>query len=315
MIYLNPDNYRQEAETHKEKLKPKIKKRIEDNKPQLPINLKRFILNEIDKILTGKPADLVKINNEFNQKINHLKNRSKKRIEEKIRTIFNYDNFTEKFVRDYDAYDLAELLNLRTCTYCNRSYTITVLTKKPKEGHITRPQFDHYFPKKENPLLALSFYNLIPSCSICNSTLKGRTELDLSTHLHPYIDNCLNHFRFTYNPQNLSSAQGANNQHSILIKTDVSSDKTMADKIEATFDVFKIKETYNGHAEEVSDLLKIRNLMSDRYLEILKKTYKLNISDDELYRLAFGTYRKESEFHKRPFSKLKKDILKELGMI
>jgi hypothetical protein len=55
--------------------------------------------------------------------------------------------------------------------------------------------------------------------------------------------------------------------------------------------------------------------MGDRYLQELKTTYKLKITDDELYRLAFGTYRQEADFHKRPFSKLKKDILKELGMI
>ena len=89
----------------------------------------------------------------------------------------------------------------------------------------------------------------------------------------------------------------------------------MSKKIESTFDIFKIKEIYNGHMAEVSELLRIRDLMSDKYLEILRKTYDLKISDDELYRLAFGTYRKESEFHKRPFSKLKKDILKELGII
>ena len=39
-----------------------------------------------------------------------------------------------------------------------------------------RPQFDHWFPKKKYPLLAISFYNLIPCCTYCNSSVKGDIE-------------------------------------------------------------------------------------------------------------------------------------------
>lgn len=56
----------------------------------------------------------------------------------------------------------AQRIGVTTCPYCNRSYIFT----SSKSG--TRPQYDHYFPKSKYPYLALSMYNLIPCCSICN---------------------------------------------------------------------------------------------------------------------------------------------------
>ena len=32
----------------------------------------------------------------------------------------------------------------------------------------SKKQIDHFFPKRKYPFLALCYYNLIPSCDICN---------------------------------------------------------------------------------------------------------------------------------------------------
>lgn len=45
---------------------------------------------------------------------------------------------------------------------------------------------------------------------------------------------------------------------------------------------------------------------------ILKGT---SISDKEIYRLAFGTHIDDAQFDRRPLSKMKKDILNELGIL
>jgi len=200
----------------------------------------------------------------------------------------------------YDAYVLARNLDINTCVYCNRNYTSTV--KK-----ITRPEFDHYFSQAQHPLLALSFFNLIPSCSICNSNIKGKKELILKDNLHPYIDNCLEDFVFSYD-------------YDIKVKDSlVSKVKYLrkGSKVEKTFIFFKINEVYNAHTEELRDLIKIRETFSDRYLEVLSKTVLsgVRIGKDELYKLAFGVHLDEKNISKRPFSKFKKDILIELGII
>lgn len=41
----------------------------------------------------------------------------------------------------------------------------------------------------------------------------------------------------------------------------------------------------------------------------------VNLSKEEVYRLAFGTHLTEDKFDRRPLSKMKRDILTELGIV
>ena len=214
-----------------------------------------------------------------------------------LNNIFDYDKYFSKKSSPYSTYDLASNLEINTCTYCNRLYTKTVI----KPNKITRPEFDHWFPKSVYPLLALSFYNLIPSCNICNSTVKGSSSMTLKTHLHPYIDKP--QFKFSY----------YNKTHGTYGFKVTS---LPGSKSANTVSAFKIKEIYEMHEDEIEDLRKIRDTYSDRYLSILASQFTgLAISEDEIYRLAFGTYNDEDFFDKRPLSRMKRDILLELGII
>jgi hypothetical protein len=217
-----------------------------------------------------------------------------------VENIFKYDNSFAEKERKYSTYDLANNLSISSCVYCNRMYTKTVY--KPKK--ITRPEFDHWFPKSKYPLLALSFYNLIPSCHICNSSLKGATNLSFSDYYHPYIDDAAeinNNIKFSYYNKTLNTYG---------FKVD-----TFSIKGKNTVDAFKINEIYETHEEEISDLRRIRDIYSESYLQKLSSLYKGVISPEEIYRLAFGVYIEESHFEKRLLSKMKKDILIELGII
>jgi len=113
-----------------------------------------------------------------------------------FKIVFEYNTWFNGDDNDrYDAYTLAMNLNRSTCTYCNRIYTHTVA--RVNSSKVMRPQFDHWFSKSKHPALSMSFYNLIPSCSVCNSSIKGTLDFDLATHLHPYVDvNC--HDKFVY---------------------------------------------------------------------------------------------------------------------
>ncbi len=318
MIYLNPNDFKSASEKHFNGLEKWVLVRLEKRKG-LRKGLKLFIKTNLSAILKGEPRTLVDINNKFGQEVTRICGGAVqlKKFDKHLRNIFNYKQFTAKNQGTYDAYDLAKNLNIRVCAYCNRMYTLTVQTGTSQGEHITRPEFDHFFSQEKYPLLALSFFNLIPSCKICNSTLKGKEEFSLDCNLHPYLDNCWQGFRFSFAPANTQSLLGAKPNHKVLIKTDTCTDVKLEKRIRKNLEVFKIAEVYNGHGEEISDLLQLRNVLNDNYLEILQKhTYPhLNISEDELYRLAFGTYREEGDLHKRPFSKLKKDILKELGIV
>lgn len=229
------------------------------------------------------------------------------RINKKIEKVFSYSTLSKKN-KSYNLYLLANNLSQSTCTYCNRLYTNTIISEDVDgvELKISRPQFDHWFPNTRFPLLAVSFFNLIPSCTVCNSNLKSDEIFQISTHYHPYVDKILPKdikFSFSYTSKTQSG-----------LKVTLNTTKNNIDKV---LKIFKIQEVYNAHTDEVKDLLKIKRLYNDRYLRILaNETYdNLKISKEELYRLAFGTYYDEVDFKKRPFSKLKKDILEELEII
>ncbi len=98
------------------------------------------------------------------------------------------DKVVDKFDKAYTNFcnrnfgrTWAQRIGVTTCPYCNRSYIFT----SSKSG--TRPQYDHYFPKSKYPYLALSMYNLIPCCSICNG-LKHDVDTHQTPIIYPYKD-------------------------------------------------------------------------------------------------------------------------------
>ncbi len=73
---------------------------------------------------------------------------------------------------------------------------------------------------------------------------------------------------------------------------------------------------YDGHHSELEDLILIKKAYSTQYLDSLKRSFPdIKLANQDIYRLAFGTEYNSKDFHKRPLSKFKSDILKELGVI
>ncbi|WP_314817735.1 hypothetical protein [Capnocytophaga gingivalis] len=321
LIDITKANIIEARDYHIKCLTPKILESVSDSNN---LEIKSFLTEEkIKCILGGSPKKIYQLNLLFLRKtidnfrfkdweaynditkINQPEEKRRLRnifdnVYNEIEKIFSYKNFTTKKKKEYDTYDLAENLDIPTCPYCNRMYTKTVKGKAGKK--IIRPEFDHWFPKSEYPLLALSFYNLIPSCHICNSNVKGKTEFKLDTHFHPY--NSASNVKATFS-YNYKSCDG----YRIKINT---KDDFSRDSVEA----FQLENIYQAHEDEVKDLIKIRQAYSDKYIEILKNSLKgLSLSKEEVYRLAFGVHYEEDKFDRRPLSKLKKDILTELGII
>lgn len=324
MIFLDPNNpiIIEARQKHVEKLLETILNEVEALPPG---DLKAF-LNEqrITRILTDLPNELEKHHTDWLDEINGLsqiewrqfldakavkKNRSAAQnaliikyepIINQIQTIFKYTGGFSRKTAPYSTYDLANKLNINTCVYCNRIYTKTVANP----SKITRPEFDHWYPKSSYPILALSFYNLIPSCHICNSSVKSTRVMNTAEFLHPYIPEDIN-YQFSYWIESL-------NKYSFHIK------RANPSKENNTIEAFQIEKIYKTHTDEIKDLVRLRKLYSIDYLLKLKKLLSYvdsNVSMEEIYRLAFGTHYDEKDFLKRPLSKMKRDILEELGMI
>ena len=100
-----------------------------------------------------------------------------------VERVFNYKSFTVKGPK-WNAYALCRKSKARICPYCNHAYAFTVQS----DSGDFRPTLDHFFFKDEYPHLALTLYNLVPSCSSCNSSLKGEVDFFKEGHLNPLFD-------------------------------------------------------------------------------------------------------------------------------
>ncbi|RZJ91507.1 MAG: hypothetical protein EOO20_04800 [Chryseobacterium sp.] len=317
MIYIDQTSseFQYAIEEHYKNLRYIIKKKLLGK--QFTEAHPKGLLKRVDKI-TGIHSSVAKfLNDEENLKNVLIGNpeildglklyfTSKKTIQS-IKSLIRYDGFVRKKTEDtfgfYNGYHLAENLGIQTCVYCNRLYTNTIITEKKE--FISRPTFDHWYPKGQFPLLALSFYNLIPSCSVCNSGIKGATEYSLDQIFHPYFKNpsperALN-LRFSYDLENHEQAA-----------TKIVSYNSFTDK---TLKVMKLAEMYSCHSDIIRELIYLKKAYSDTYLHTLQDLLQIDISPEEVYRLAFGVYLEDDHHVKRPLSKLKKDILVELGIL
>lgn len=268
-----------------------------------------FIDTHLKRILISNPEELNQVNKDYISfctapGIGKIKN-----IKRGLSSVVNYDWFTKKDAKYYCGYDLANKLNVKSCPYCNRNYTVTVANGKSR---IVRPDFDHFFPKKQYPLLALSFYNLIPSCLICNRTIKNQAKIVYGKYIHPYEEGYGTALKINYFPTDTDSSVGLKTNYEIhTLLNQLESIK--AQKCLDSFNLFKLKEIYKeSHNGEIADIIRKHYVSNGRYLEILKKAFPGIGSIDELYRLAFANYFFEDDFEKRPLSKLTKDVVEQL---
>jgi len=198
--------------------------------------------------------------------------------------------------KNYSAYEFVEKLGLDTCPYCNRNYTFMV--KKDK----LRPEIDHFYPKTVYPYLAINFFNLIPSCQTCNKTKSNKVKENLE---NPY-DIKEDSFKFTYTPNSIEFSTVEKNRYN-FDSFEIELKGTQSNR-----ELFKLDELYKQHKDIVLELLIKKAYYPQSYIEELEKSF--GFTQDEIYRYLFCNYNKEEDLHKRPLSKLIKDISEELDL-
>jgi hypothetical protein len=220
--------------------------------------------------------------------------------------IKKYENFTTK-KKEYDAYDLAKKLNVNVCPYCNINSTYTVIKEDGKK--ITRPEFDHFYDKATHPILALSFYNLIPSCHICNATLKGTEKFSSKTHINPYANSFDEVAKFHLKIED-STFYHSIDGFDVKLETE---DKRAENQIKS----FELDTLYENHKDIVLELIQKEAIYNESYLDELLTQYEGTLfkNKEDLQRLISGGYVSDEEIEKRPLSKLTRDIAKELGLV
>ena len=238
-----------------------------------------------------------------------------------IFTVFDYDISKDAFTkRDSGrlAYDHAKLLNMNTCPYCNANFTFTIKNKRLK----TRPQFDHFYNKGRHPYLSLSFYNLIPSCALCNSgALKGQKPFYLAKYIHPFLESMDEIYQFRTKIDAVDFLVSAANFELEMVlcpsakPTDISSVKAGNNLA-----VFALDDRYKYHKDIAESVIKNSYIYCNTAIADIYETFKINgksifNSELEIKELVVGNYLSTADFHKRIHTKLIRDIAEEFGLI
>ena len=225
-----------------------------------------------------------------------------------VRTKF--ETLYKKFCKRKFGKNWAQAIGVTVCPYCNRSYIFT----SSKSG--TRPQYDHYFPKSKYPYLALSMYNLIPCCAVCNG-LKHDENTYETPIVYPYKDSYGVKAMFEesgVDADNIESWLGTAKEYKIEIRYADDIEDELKGKIENAVATFKLEELYSKHSDYVRDILRTAHIYNDVYFEGLVTQYPdLFKNKKEAKNFVFFNYLEERDWGKRVLAKLTHDIAQKVS--
>lgn len=227
-------------------------------------------------------------------------------------------------------------IGIRTCPYCNRNY----ITRYGIDGSKSTADLDHFYQQKQYPLFALSLFNFVPSCPICNSRIKITHSAEDT--LYPYEEGFDDdaHFELKYTGkddalasklhlwQALKDVKYSDFEIEIVIRPDAFPEKR--EKIEKSKDLFHLTEVYADHKQEALEAaLRTRIYSEGSYKKFCEKLFhkcksfgmiNSSVFDMESYMfgqgfddewLMFGIFMNdEKRRYDKPLSKMIYDIYK-----
>ena len=220
-----------------------------------------------------------------------------------------YTNFSNRKF----GHQWAERLGVTVCPYCNRSYIFTV--RKDASNGKARPQYDHFFPKSKYPYLAVSMYNLIPSCAVCNS---GKSDKDSFQdqkvqYLNPYVEGYGTKTFLQIAPKKkkdrIRGCVGLAEEYTVKPKSAPDVDKDAAKRIQDTWDLLKLGPLYEKHSDYIRNILRAKQIYTEEYLDQLMKSFPGAFDDmDDLRNVVYFNYLDEEDWGKRILAKLTHDL-------
>jgi len=257
-----------------------------------------FTEEKIKNLMSLTPKEMIDEITELKKEYKELHNKNSLVYQAVYNAFVSYT-----YEKKFNKFDFIKSLDIKTCPYCNRNY-IYALDKNKK----VKPQIDHFYPKHIYPYLGMSFYNLIPSCAECNGfNSKGKIDSFEVGLKNPY-EIKYDDFKFNFD---ISSINIVNS------KIDENSIKTFFDKkLEANDKIFNLEILYEEHRDIIIELYqKSKLIYPDDFFVSLEKDIGISLTKEEIYKLKTCGYFNNEDLHKRPLSKLIKDISEELGLI
>jgi hypothetical protein len=310
MIKITKNNLDQLADIHYEAIKNYIEnrgtKKLKDINPVIKTCFGTKW--DFEKLIKAKPKELEKLAAIYKFKCCS----SPINFETYYGYLNNYKE--EKFVTDdkqpYRAYELIKALDINTCPYCNRNTIYNLRYSKKRTSEL-----DHFYPISKYPFFGLSFYNLIPSCKVCN---KIKLDNANKEYINPYDE------RFDFNKNakfdfKILDSNFYNSINSIKLRCKLKKDTSSEEekRIKNNIKDFKLFDLYQNHKDIILELIQKAEIYNDSYIDELFNRYEGTLfkNKEDLMRLITCGYITEEEINKRPLSKLIKDISEELDLL
>ncbi|WP_288603179.1 hypothetical protein [uncultured Treponema sp.] len=220
------------------------------------------------------------------------KTQSQKELQKHLKNI-TFESFIDYYKNFFNRYGLTFMndIGIKVCPYCNRNYIYNASSSRTSE-------FDHFIPKEEFPIFALCFYNLIPSCKVCNHI---KSDKLLSYLINPYDKNLNNNsFIFDAKPTGYG-------QFNLELKASTSNLKKAEDTLNNDL---QLKELYKYHSYLAEEIYQKSLMLNDSYLSSLRKDFFDNFPhyiDGDFRRFILGNYGDDSDYSQRTLSKATHD--------
>lgn len=287
------------------------------------IDIIEFLLGtnfgQIYKIISGDPHVLNEIISDFETRFDtRLISKNRGRTAEltnfgkELQKIFDYDSYrsTSSCIAVLNRLDF---VSSRPCPYCNIdtieiiNYTDEITDEEKAKALL---DLDHFAPRCRFPFLALSFYNLVPSCTKCNQSFKSQLDFRITTHIHPYHNAFDDYFYFTTSVPLIKGMQ--------INSFNMSYKKKQMNGIE-----FPINSIENLHLIErletkKEDIMRFFNAISrfnggaNTANVLARKTNTAEYTIEDAL-LDFGVTSNRNDIHRKELSKVYRDIFLNLS--
>ncbi|MGA1939931.1 hypothetical protein [Arcobacter sp. YIC-310] len=263
------------------------------------ISKKEIPFIDLKELILSNPQELKKLIDRYG------KVDKKSTIYKILRDIFAYES---KFQSDVITPFFTDNFDFKTCFYCNKDFITNF--EKQKGVYTSTFQLDHFYDKGTYPYLALSFYNLIPSCATCNSKKVKGSESMINT-IAP------NSEEFKFHEKVKFKLYLDKNCKDLHVKDkddiDIKLKEQFSKEYEKYIKVFKLNERYKAHKDIVYDMIEKAELYPDSRLKELQDL--TGIPYQQIKKDIFNLIDEDEDLSKKPFSKLIKDISEELDLI
>lgn len=196
--------------------------------------------------------------------------------------------------------EIQQQMGLKTCVYCNAIPTMS------KNGEVFY-QMDHYLPQSLYPFLGTCFYNLQPSCGVCNDHKKTQ-DCDFGLYVNSEQHKELSPFRFVPKIESLDGPYPRCEEIQFRGK-----EANVTKESKAHEEMFHINNLYAGYKDEVSALYTDAYKMNPSMIEVNAACWGIPATKKDVLAYMSGHLSlEEKDVHQKTLTKLKQDTIRQL---